>query len=211
MIPTGTISYNMVFTHSEEAIAASFILTDTIPSELTGLQITASPGLVLDQLPGQPYVWEVDNSVGLASGTITVTGTIIEGLAAGTIISNEVSMYNPVDLNSANDFAETDVTVLNAAPVLAPIGNQFIYAGETLTFTASASDLNWDDLTFSLDSEPDGAVIHPTSGVFNWEPHQSQTDQSYLFSICVNDGEVHDCETITVTVGYKLFLPLLEK
>ena len=55
-----------------------------------------------------------------------------------------------------DDFQTLSITVgeVNVAPVLDPIGNQLLYEGDTLTFTATASDadLPANNLTFSLDA-----------------------------------------------------------
>jgi len=61
----------------------------------------------------------------------------------------------------------------NTPPVLNPIGNKALYIGQTLTFTATASDsdLPAQSLTFSLDpGAPAGAAIGAGSGVFTWTP-----------------------------------------
>ncbi len=210
-LPSETVSYKLQFSHPGEVIAKSFFLTDTLPIQLTDLQYSATPELELDRQPGPPYFWEVSNPTGLISGTVTITGTVVVGLAAGTIIINDVSIFNPSDINAANDQAEVEIEVLNAAPELDYIGDQFTSIFETLTFTASADDLNWDDLTFYLSGAPAGATIHPTTGLFSWNPSAAHADNTYTFDVCVSDGELDDCEEINVTVSFRLnFLPIIK-
>ena len=89
----------------------------------------------------------------------------------------------------------------NQAPVLNPIGSKSVIVGSTLSFTATATDdgLPSGTLTFSLSgSVPAGANIVPATGVFSWTP---STVGSYTFDVCVSDGALNDCETITVTVN----------
>lgn len=95
----------------------------------------------------------------------------------------------------------------NLAPVLRPIGDKWVEAGEMLTFVAVATDEDGpsDELTYSLSSQaPRGSAINPSSGVFQWRPSQAQDDTTYAFAVTVTDrGAVPktDSETITVTVG----------
>ncbi len=94
------------------------------------------------------------------------------------------------------------VASINDAPVLADIGNKSVDEHVELVFTASASDVDVEDtLTFSLSgSVPEGAAINGTSGVFSWTPGEDQGGADHTFDVCVSDGKVSDCETITVTV-----------
>src|SRR5207245_1372795 len=59
----------------------------------------------------------------------------------------------------------------NRPPVLDSIGNKIVHRGQTVTFTASATDPDYppQTLTFSLDAgAPTGASINPSSGLFIW-------------------------------------------
>ncbi|HMJ88489.1 MAG TPA: lamin tail domain-containing protein, partial [Candidatus Acidoferrum sp.] len=60
----------------------------------------------------------------------------------------------------------------NAAPVLTSIGNKAIYMGQTLAFTATAtdSDLPAQALTFSLDPTPPAGASISGAGAFSWTP-----------------------------------------
>ncbi|MEJ5224257.1 MAG: Ig-like domain-containing protein, partial [Anaerolineales bacterium] len=44
------------------------------------------------------------------------------------------------------------------------------------------------------------ASINATSGAFTWTPTEAQGPGEYTFDVCVSDGALEDCETITVTV-----------
>ncbi|MBL8061825.1 MAG: DUF4082 domain-containing protein [Anaerolineales bacterium] len=92
--------------------------------------------------------------------------------------------------------------VVNSAPVLDAIGNKNINELVELAFTATASDdsLPNNTLTFSLSGQPSGASI-TTGGAFAWTPTEIQGPGSYPFDICVSDGVLNDCESITVTVN----------
>ena len=100
----------------------------------------------------------------------------------------------------------------NQAPVLDPIGNQFVDEGSLLTFIASASDpdIPADDLTFSLGGVvPAGASIDPVTGFFSWTPTEAQGPQAFNIVIRVDDNgipQLADEETILITV-YELNQP----
>jgi hypothetical protein len=107
------------------------------------------------------------------------------------------------------------VNEVNQAPKLDPIGDQIAIEDEEMTFTATASDADMpsQDLTFSLDDAPTGAVIDPDTGVFSWTPTEEQVPDTFNFDICVSDGDLSDCETISVVtdekkVDYIYYLPL---
>ena len=89
-----------------------------------------------------------------------------------------------------------DISPVNDAPVLNPIGNQTIAEGTELTFTATATDpdLPADTLTFSLadgtGSVPTGATI-TAGGLFSWTPTEAQGPGAYTFDVVVSDGTVN--------------------
>ena len=116
-----------------------------------------------------------------------------------------------------DDFETIQVTVseVNAAPVLAAIGDKTIDEGSLLTFTASASDPDTpgNTLTFSLDAgAPVGASIVGSSGVFTWTPTEAQGPGTFDITVRVTDGgtpNLDDFETIQVTVGEVNAAPVL--
>ena len=103
---------------------------------------------------------------------------------------------------------------MNAAPVLAAIGDKEGNELATLTFNAGAtdSDLPANTLTFSLDAgAPAGAAITP-AGVFTWTPTEAQGPGSYPVTIRVTDNgapAANDLETITITVNEVNLAPVL--
>jgi Putative Ig domain./Cadherin domain./Cohesin domain. len=108
------------------------------------------------------------------------------------------------------------VTDVNDAPVLAYIGAKSVNELAALTFTATAADadLPAQTLAFSLadgtsGAVPTGAAIAPSSGAFTWTPTEEQGPGTYTFDVCVSDGALSDCETITVTVNEVNAAPVL--
>ena len=110
---------------------------------------------------------------------------------------------------------------VNRAPVIDPIPTQNATVGTMLMFTAKASDTDLPPatLTFSLQNAPVGAVINPTTGIFNWTPTADQGGKDFTVKVCVSDGSATTCLDVTIKVAavvvpadkYKLYLPIIAR
>jgi hypothetical protein len=100
------------------------------------------------------------------------------------------------------------VNSVNDAPTLNAIANQTVYVGNTLSFTASGSDLDLpaQTLTYSLTgSVPSGATINPSTGAFSWTPTAAQGGQIYTLTVRVTDDGIPNLyaeQQFTVGVAY---------
>lgn len=144
------------------------------------------------------------------NGLFTWTPTEAQGPSTNTI-SIRVSDNGSPSLSATQTFF---VTVLesNSPPVLASITNQIISAGELLTFTANASDLDipTNSILFSLDSgAPSEAGINSTNGVFAWTPDASQIGTNTITVRATDDGSppLSGAQTFSVVV---VSLPILD-
>lgn len=88
-----------------------------------------------------------------------------------------------------------------AAPVLDAIPAQSTTQLAPVSFTATASNLNVDSLTFSLSDEPAGATIDATSGQFTWAPDLYVTPGDYSVTVIVSDGQLTDSQVVAITVA----------
>jgi hypothetical protein len=93
----------------------------------------------------------------------------------------------------------------NTAPTLAAIADRTMYLGQTLSFTATATDAESPPqvLTFSLSSPPPGATIGASSGLFNWMPTSGQAPSTNNIVVRVDDNgspPLNDTESLTVIV-----------
>jgi hypothetical protein len=96
----------------------------------------------------------------------------------------------------------------NNPPTLTPIGPRSVYVNQTLTFQATANDVDaGQTLTFSLDvGAPLGASIDDDTGVFSWTPASVGTN---VITVRVTDNGVppmDDSESVVVRV---FALPIL--
>ena len=109
-----------------------------------------------------------------------------------------VAMPGAASPRAANHLAGSG----NAAPVLEPIGDRVVFLGQTLSFTAMASDSDVpaQTLTFSLDAPwPAGATM-AGNGAFAWTPPTAGT---FPLTIRVTDNgtpPMSAAETIAVEV-----------
>jgi hypothetical protein len=78
----------------------------------------------------------------------------------------------------------------NTPPVLAAIGNQTVNVGQTIAFTASATDTDLppQTLTFNLPVAPANATLNSGSGAFSWRPVVSQSGTTNVISLAVSDN-----------------------
>ncbi len=141
------------------------------------------------------------NTPAIDPSTGVFTWTPAEGQVGAHVITVRVE-------NELRDglFAEQQVRFnvesANHAPVLNPIADRTINEGETLTFTAVATDPDVGQvLTFSLLDAPEGANIGTLSGVFSWIPTEAQGPGNYQVTLAVSDGVLTTSSTISITVS----------
>jgi hypothetical protein len=122
------------------------------------------------------------------SGTTTVAIAVSDGMAI-----------------SSTSFSLT-VTPVNDPPVLAAVTNYTINEGATLSFTATATDVESppEILTFSLSNAPPTATINPTNGLFSWVTSEADGPSTNAITIIVTDDgspPMNDSKMFTVVVS----------
>ena len=121
------------------------------------------------------------------------TNTPVNNLQAGITYFFYVTAYDSVG-NESDPSSVINYTVpiggTNTPPVLVVISNQSATIGNSLTFTAVATDLQVPPqlLTFTLDNPPTNAMIDPASGVFNWIPVRAQVGTNYVIVRVTDNG-----------------------
>lgn len=144
------------------------------------------------------------------SNTITYS---VEGGSAETVlatVSNDTLFLTPAEnfftteaisitVTADDDHGGTDsevvavtVTNVNDAPVIAGISDQAGSEGAELTFDLTASDVDNDDLTWSSQNLPDGAVLTDNedgSATFTWTPSFTQAGTYSSVQFIVSDDQ----------------------
>ncbi len=194
---------------------------------LVSIQVTPAPPNNLPTISINPTSVSVneDDSVG-----IQITAADADGDSLSTSITSQVQhgvltgqmpnyTYAPsANYNGADSFiVQTDdgidapvsktvaitVNSVNDAPVLDAIGNQTVKEAASLTFSLSATDVDNDSLTYSVDSSlPAGASFNAQTKTFTWTPGISDVgDHQVNFKVEDNGTpNLSDTETITITV-----------
>ena len=162
-----------------------------------------------------------------------LSAVLVSGPANGelNLLSDGAFTYTPnLDFNGSDSFAyqandgtvdsnvaTVNITVdpVNDAPVLTSIGNQHVDEESSLSFTATATDIDLpaDNLTFGLEpGAPVGASIDPVTGLFTWTPDEADGPGNYSVMISVTDDGTPNLsvsETITITVNEVNSAPVL--
>jgi hypothetical protein len=141
-------------------------------------------------------------NVTVSNVNLNTTGTIYQfGTNNWTSSTNEVPATGPGS-NGISGIGSTfsvtlpaytmDVLVIPTVspptpPTLAPISSQTVNVGQTVAFTASATDTNQPPptLTFSLLSAPTNATLNAASGAFSWRPLVSQANTTNPIALIV--------------------------
>ena len=205
---------------------AGYFLTDTLANKF---QYQIPPGYTISPA-GYLLVWADNepnhnstnrsdlhvnfqlNKSGEAIGLFAADGTQVDAVTFGAQ-SNDVSMGRYPDGGPNIYFMPVPtprganvIPVNNTAPILVPIGSQTVHHGQTVTFTATATDADLppQTLTFSLDpGAPAGAVINESSGVFTWPTIDVAAPSTNAVTVRVTDNGspiLSDSETIAFIV-----------
>jgi uncharacterized repeat protein (TIGR02543 family) len=190
-------------------VLAPITATQSI-TELTTLTFTAA-AIDTDQ-PTQALTFTLGGNVpdgaSIARDTGAFTWTPTEAQGPGTYYVNVIV----TDAEGGADSQWVRLTVLedNTAPVLSPLDDQVIAETATLTFTAEATDPDGHELSFSFVNAPGGARIHWSSGLFQWTPTETQGPGIYTATIMVDDNDLSDSQTLTITVTEVNVAPVLD-
>ena len=140
-----------------------------------------------------------------ATGVFTWTPTEAQGPGTYPITVRVTDNGSP-PLSATNSFTVT-VNEVNAAPVLAAIGNRSVNEGSALNFVVTASDPNDvppNQMARTASGLPTGATFDAATGVFAWTPDEVQGPGTYQITFTVTDDGVPPLsasETITITVN----------
>jgi YD repeat-containing protein len=91
------------------------------------------------------------------------------------------------------------ITTENRPPVLAPLAEQRVVVGTTLTLQLSATDPDGDPLTFTVEPLPAHASLNATTGLFTFTPVEAQVGTLPL-TFTVSDGDRTDAQAVDITV-----------
>jgi hypothetical protein len=141
--------------------------------------VAADPGL----LPGGDFV--------VPTGGSTLSSNNFAVVAGEYFPNTSKTLHLQFMPTGASSFPVRLVTVpyVSTAPNLAAITNRTINAGQTVSFTASATDTNGNNpLSFSLPVAPAGASIGSASGLFSWRAPVASANSTQSVQVRVADS-----------------------
>jgi hypothetical protein len=138
------------------------------------------------------------NAVGtvnfLTNGVLFDARTLSGGLAATTnsTLPNGTNLIAAIYSGDSNYLGRTNTlnqVVTNTPPVLAAITNRTVNVGQTVAFTASATDADSSQtLAFALLAGATNATLDAGSGAFSFRPLVAQADSTNSFTLQVSDN-----------------------
>ncbi|HSU55488.1 MAG TPA: cellulase family glycosylhydrolase, partial [Candidatus Dormibacteraeota bacterium] len=121
-------------------------------------------------------------------GTRLLTLTASNSASSGT--TNVTIIATAGVLSHSRTIALTVQGQTNTPPILAPIANQTVNIGQTIEFTASATDTNQppQTLSFALLAGPTNATLNAASGAFSFRPLVTQANSTNNVRLKVSDN-----------------------
>ena len=174
-------------------------------TELDFNQTTNQRQLTVSNTGGQPLDWEATPAqpwidVAPSSGRLAPGDEQIVTLTIDRSDQPAGLIQGSVDFTSEDGSRSVSVAamVANRPPVLAPIGDQQVGVGGTLTVELVASDVDGDALSYGVEGQPGGSTL--VERQFRWTPVRGEAG-TYQVTFTVDDGQGGtDRETITITV-----------
>jgi len=122
------------------------------------------------------------------------SAVVLSNMAVSAYAGLAVCAHNNAVLTTAVfDNVSASFLPVITAPVLAPIASQTVNVGQTVAFTASATDTNSPPpiLTFSLPTAPARATLtqtNNTNAAFSWRPAVTEANTTNPFALRVADN-----------------------
>jgi hypothetical protein len=134
--------------------------------------------------------------------TLAATNTVTSGTSNVTIVARCGLLTHTTTIV----LTLNGVTLSNTPPTLYPIGNQTVNVGQTVAFTASATDTDQppQKLTFALLAGATNATLSAKSGAFTFRPLTTQAGSTNDFTLMVADDgtpSLSATQSFTVTVN----------
>jgi hypothetical protein len=147
----------------------------------------------------------------LTNGVLFKAQTLSGGSATATnsTLPTGTNLITAIYSGDSNHLGRTNAlnqAVTNAPPVLAAISNRTVNVGQTVAFTAGATDADSppQTLTFALLAGATNATLNTNSGAFSFRPLVTQADSTNSFTLMVSDNgtpSLSATQSFTVTVN----------
>ena len=151
----------------------------TLPAKAGAITLYDAPGYQLDKL---------------------IYGAQTTGISEGRFPDGATNRYfMPITTPGAAN------VIPNNAPMLNVISNKYVHLGQTVQFTATATDPDswYQTLAFSLTNSPGGASVDPATGVFIWAVTNIGALSTNPITVRVTDNgtpQMSDAKTFSIIV-----------
>jgi Lamin Tail Domain/CotH kinase protein/Chitobiase/beta-hexosaminidase C-terminal domain len=214
-LTTGGTNWIELFNRSSNAPVALkgfYLATSNSLFQMNALSFLPPRGFIQLFVTNAPGPASVDLTMPVNAGAITlyddignqldniIYGAQTNGISEGRFPDGATNRYfMPIPTPGAAN------VIPNHAPSLAAIGNKFIHLGQTVQFTATATDTDswYQTLTFSLTNSPAAAAINSANGAFIWVVTNSPAPGTNFVTVVVTDNgtpPLSDAKTFSVIV-----------
>jgi hypothetical protein len=218
-LTTGATNWIELFNRSFNApiaLKGFYLATSNSLFQMNALSFLAPRGFIQLFVTNAPGPASVDLTLPANAGAITlydatgnqldniIYGAQTNGISEGRFPDGAPNRYfMPIPTPGAAN------VIPNNPPTLNVISNQSVYLGQTVQFTATATDPDswYQTLAFSLTNSPAGATINPTNGMFIWTVTNVPAPGTNYVTVQVKDNgtpKLSDTKTFSVIVGTPL-------
>ncbi len=200
--PGDTVTYTLTYSNAGNLIATSVVITDDVPLSVTNLSVDSS-GAGITPRNGTRYVWDVEDLSAGEGGVITLTGTLSNPLAAGSINNTATIATADTESNAGNNDSSAAITVQQVEPVANNDSDTVDEdsSGNAIDVLANDDDINGDSLTVYAVGDPSHgtATDNNTNVLYSPNANFSGSDS---FTYTVSDGHGgFDTATVNVIVS----------
>ncbi|MFO1476561.1 MAG: cellulase family glycosylhydrolase [Verrucomicrobiota bacterium] len=118
--------------------------------------------------------------------TLAASNTVASGTTSVTVVATAGTIQH----TSAIALTLNGVTPPNTPPTLQPVPDQVVNVGQTVAFTAAATDADQppQTLTYGLQTSTTNATLDAGSGAFSFRPLVTQANSTNRFTLTVSDN-----------------------
>jgi uncharacterized repeat protein (TIGR01451 family) len=140
--PGQPLTYTLAFTNSGVVTATNVLITDTLPTQLTSLNVAGS-GPAIAQLPGTPYRWQVADLAPGASGSITISGKARADLTGDVSTINKAMIgTSTVESDTTDNSAQAQLSVTVPRVRFSGASYSVVESGGNATITVALNEPN---------------------------------------------------------------------
>lgn len=202
-----SISWNAVTPDFNLAVSPASLTVNSGTNRTSTITVTATNGLnaaytlSMTNLPSGVSATFTNNPIsgGASVLTLTASNTVTSGTTNVTVIATAGW------ISHTKTIALTLVGPTNTPPVLAAITNHTVNVGQTVAFTASATDTNAppQTLTYALLAGAANATLNTNSGAFSFRPLVTQANSTNNFTLKVSGN---GSPSLSATQSFAVFV-----